>query len=830
MKIENNQQQQSVHHSLLVTVFMSLNTVFKDIRFGFRILLKNPGYASVVILTLAVGIGANTTVFSFVNGVLFKPLPYNDIGRLFHIEQNIPEFGNISVSVPDYMDWVERNRSFEALSAYQFTEMNMSGQELPERINVGQATANFFQILGARTVLGRLFTAEEDQPSALRTAVLSYGFWKKKFGGNQDIIGRTIQLHENEYTVIGVVNPDFSFPPYGINEKDVWIPLGLLYKTNGFTNRGNHGGVFAIGKLKRDVTPQQAQSDLNEISNQLQKEYPDTNTSCSIRFQRLQDRMFQDIKPEVLYALMGAVGFVLLIVCANVMNIVLAKSISRSHEIAVRSALGASRSRIISQMLCESAVMVALGAGLGILFSEWGLDWLVNLFPERAQGVRSAIALDWNVLGYTALVSTLTVVLFGLAPAIQMSGIRIPNTIKEGGRNGNSNAHSNRLRNFLASSEVCMAMALLCGSGLMIHSFINLLTIDRGVDTRNTLAASIALPETRYTGGTQINAYYNDVLREVYALPGVRSAAVTSSYFGGPQITYYIEGGPIPEKGKTPSLELANVSPDYFETLKIRLKAGRLFTGDERSGEKRVAVIDETMAKRHWGEPEAIGKRFMLGDNIEPYYEVIGVVNHVKNHAAENESIPQIYLPMTQDAKNTSVLLVRTENSPMSLANSLREKIKQIDTSIPLYGICTVDDSLANRAGSQKMATTFMSFFAFAALILAAFGIYGVMIYSVSQRTKEIGIRMALGAQMSDVIRMVLGQGIKIVLKGMASGLILSFCIMRLMKSLLFQISTYDLTTLIFVTLILAGSALFAGFIPAWRASKTDPMKALRCE
>ncbi|MBZ0255697.1 ABC transporter permease, partial [bacterium] len=498
------------------------SSLLQDIRYALRILIKNPGYALAVIFTLALGIGANTAVFSFVNGVLFKPLPYKDIDQIVFMSETNSKFDDMAVSGPNYKDWAEMNQSFDSLSAFRFSTMNFSGVEYPERIRALQVTANFFRAMGADSMLGRLFSEDDDKPSAQRTVVLSADFWKKKFNESKDVIGQTVRLHENVYTVIGVLDPGFTFPPYGLDPVDAWVPLELLMDENDSTNRGNHAGIYAVGKLKQGVSKEQAKAEFDAIAKQLESEYPDTNTSNGVRFRSLQERMFEDIHPEMLGVLLAAVGFVLLIACANVSNLMLAKSNARSREIAIRAAMGASRMRIIRQLLSETACLVIVGAGLGIIFSSWGLDWLMSAFPERAQGIRAVFTLDWRVLAYTSLISVFTVIIFGLAPALQTTRKQIQNPLKEGGRAG-SGIQANRIRNILVAGQICVALVLLCGSGLLIRSFVNLLHGDMGTNTQNVLFASLSLPNEKYSDDAHIRAFYQDASQEIQSLPGVQT-------------------------------------------------------------------------------------------------------------------------------------------------------------------------------------------------------------------------------------------------------------------------------------------------------------------
>jgi putative ABC transport system permease protein len=807
-----------------------LGDLWQDLRYGLRMLVKNPGFTTVAVIALALGIGANSAIFSVVNTVLLRPLPYTDPDRLVMVWEDDTKHGypRDTPAAANYIDWRDQNQVFEGMAAIANLSFNLTGDGEPERIDGRRVSANLFSLLGVEPYLGRAFLPEEDQPGGHRVVIMSHGLWQRRFGSDMKIIGKPLTLNGESFTVVGVMPPDFRFPS---REDELWVPIAFSSKEA--ANRGRHY-LEVVARTKPGVTLQQAQAEMNTIAARLQQQYPDRNTDLGAAVVPLHEQVVGDIKPALL-VLLGAVGFVLLVACANVANLLLARAAGRQKEIAVRVALGASRLRLLRQFLTESILLAALGGGVGLLLSLWGVNLLKAFIPESIAQAR-AITIDARVLGFTLLVSLLTGLIFGLAPAMQASKFNLNETLKEGGRDSAAGRRGNRIRGLLVIAEVAVSLILLIGAGLLINSFLRLRNVDPGFRADKLLTMRVVLPELKYPDQTRRSAFYTDLVRRIEALPGVRSAAVTNwipLVRQGDSVGISIEGRPAPAPGKEPIVVTRVISPHYFRTMGIQLLQGRQFDERDRADSAPVVVISETMARRFWPGEDPLGKRLTPGSPESPddWLTVIGVVKDVRQFELGADPKPQMYLTYTQaDFFAPRHLVVSTDVEPLGLAAAVRGTVWEIDKDQPVSNISTMEDVLSESIARQRFSMLLLGIFATVALVLAAVGIYGVMSYSVAQRTREIGIRMALGAQRSDVLKLAVGQGLKLVSIGVLIGLAGAFILTRVMSSLLFGVSATDPPTLITISLVLISVAVLASYIPARRATKVDPLVALRYE
>jgi putative ABC transport system permease protein len=804
--------------------------LWQDLRYGLRTLVKNPGFTMVAVIALAIGIGANSAIFSVVNTVLLRPLPYKEPDRLVMVWEDNTRHGypRDTPAVANYIDWRNQNQVFEGIAAIADLSFNLTGTGEPERLEGKRVSANLFPLLGVEPQLGRAFLPEEDQPGAGRVVILSHGLWQRRFGSDMKIVGKPLTLNGESFTVIGVMPPDFQFPR---REVDLWVPIA--FTSQEAASRGRHY-LQVIGRLKPGITLQQAQAEMNTIAARLQQQYPDQNTDLGAAVTPLHEHVAGDIKPALLI-LLGAVGFVLLVACANVANLLLARAAVRQKEIAIRVALGASRLRLIRQFLTESILLAALGGGVGLLLSLWGVSLLQSFIPENISQVK-AVAIDAKVLGFTLLVSLLTGLIFGLAPATQASNFNLNETLKEGGRDSAAGSRGNRIRSLLVIAEVAVSLILLIGAGLLINSFLRLRNVDPGFRTENLLTMKVVLPKLKYPDHARRTTFYTDLVHRVESLPGVKSAAVTTNlplYRQGNSMGVVIEGHPDPAPGHEPNVVTRVISPHYFSTMGIQLVQGREVSEQDRVDSPAVGVISETMAHRFWPGEDAVGKRISPGKPESPndWITIVGVVKDVRQFELDAEPKPQMYLSYKQaDYFEPNDLVVSTNVEPLSLAAAVRKTVWEVDKDQPVSDIRTMEDILSESIARQRFSMLLLGIFAALALVLAAVGIYGVMSYSVAQRTREIGLRMALGAKASDVLKLVVGQGLKLVLIGVVFGLAAAFILTRVMSSLLFGVTATDPTTFIIISLVLISVAVLASYIPARRATKVDPMIALRYE
>ena len=806
-----------------------MENLFKDIRFAMRGLLKRPGFTAIAVVTLALGIGANTAIFSTINALLLKPLPFPELDRIVALWDTVPSRGveRNEVTVANYLDWRAQNNTFEQLAIYRWWSTNLTGADTPERVQGFQVTANFLDAVGVKPVMGRNFSEEENQPGKDGVAILTYSLWQRRFGADPNIVNKTIATNGVTRTVIGVMPPEFNFP----KGAEIYSPIAITPELS--RSRDNHS-YLGVGRLKPGVSVQAAAADLGRIATQLEKQYPETNTGRGVVvYPILQDtvRMYA----TALWIMMAAVGFVLLIGCANVANLMLARAAGRQREIALRAALGASRFRIIRQLLTESVLLGIAGGALGILIGYWGVDLIRTASPGEA----ARYAPGWNHMGinfpvlvFTTLLSMLSGVLFGLAPALQLSKPDLNNALKEGGRQATSSSH--RLRGLLVVAEVALSLVLLASAGLLIRSFIQLLKTDPGFNPDRLLTMNLVLPTAKYKEEPQRAAFYSDLLQRVNQLPGVTSAAIVNHLpLGGSNssTSFLVEGVPDPPPGQEFDGRYRVCSPGYFQTMGISVLKGRSFTDQDKAGAPHVIIVNETLARKYWPNDDPIGKRMRYTGPLEqnPWMQVVGVVQDVK-HELNLAVTPDFYVPHAQDSWSSMVLVARTKVEPAAMAAPVRQELWSIDKDQPVFDVRTMGEVRAISLALYSFSSVMLGIFAVLALLLAAIGIYGVMAYAVTQRTHEIGIRMALGARASDVLKLVVRNGMGLALIGVVLGLAGSWALTRFISSLLVGTSATDVWTLSIVSLSLLSVALLACYIPARRATRVDPLVALRYE
>jgi predicted permease len=852
MKIEENidggMTQEEAHyaalrqfgnHTLLREVskemwgFRAIETLIQDFRYGARMLLKNPGFTAVAVIALALGIGANSAIFSVVNTVLLRPLPYQDPERLMMVWEDDTKGGypRDTPAAANYIDWRDQNQVFEGMAAMADLSLNLTGTGEPERIVGKRVSASLFPLLGVEPQLGRTFLAEEDQPGGARVVVMSHGLWQRRFGSDVNIIGKSLTLNGESFTVVGVMPSHFQFPS---REEEMWVPIAFTPQEA--SNRGRHY-LEVLARTKPGVTLQQAQTEMNTIAARLQQQYPDQNADLGVTVIPLHEHVVGDIKPA-LFVLFGAVGFVLLIACANVANLLLARAAVRQKEISIRVALGAGRFRLVRQFLTESILLAGLGGAVGLLLAMWGISILTSFIPENISQAK-AITMDFEVLLFTLGVSLLTGLLFGLVPALQASRFNLNETLKEGGRDSAAGSRGNRIRSLLVIAEVAVSLILLIGAGLLINSFLRLRKVDPGFRADNVLTMQMELPQLKYPTHAQRTAFYSELLSRVEALPGVNSASITNwipLVMQGDSIGFSIEGRPDPPReSKRPTVVTRVTSPHYFQTMGIQMLQGRVFNEQDKLDSPAVAVINETMARRFWPGEDPTGKRITPGasDSRDPddWITIVGVAKDVRQMELVTPPKPQMYLSYVQVGFFAPRhLVVSTKVDPLSLAATVRRTVWEVDKDQPVSNIRTMNEVISESVARQRFSMLLLGIFSVVALVLAAVGIYGVMAYSVTQRTREFGIRMALGARTFDVMKLAVGGGLKLILIGVVIGLAAAFVLTRVMSSLLFNVSATDPLTFITISLVLMGVAVLASFIPARRATKVDPMVALRAE
>jgi len=812
--------------------------LWQDLKHATRSLVKKPGFTLIAIVTLALGIGANTAIFSVVNAVLLRPLPYPNPDRLVAVSENSLESPDISVAYPDYLDWRAQQSVFEEMSARMPTGGIFTGANEPERVIGRLVTPSFFRTLGVQPMLGRAFTEAENSPGTPPVMVISHGLWQRQFGGAADAIGKTITYNGSPWTVIGVMPSWFDFYGRTNINNDIFVPLGYLNNLEFMQDRNSHT-VRVTARMKPGVSIEQARSELSALSARMATQYPASNTGIGAATRSFLDDYVGDSR-QSLRVIFAAVAFMLLIACANVANLMLARATTRRREIAVRLALGASRWRIVRQLMTESLLLALVGGAFGVLLATWGVNLLSRLNTGEWSRI-DEVSIDARVLGFTFLITLLVAILSGLFPALQNSRFGLNEALKEGDRISSAGS-GGRLRRTLVAAEVALALMLLVGAGLTVRSFTRLTWVEPGFDPQNVLTFRMRLPDGKYKEASQAFAFCREAMSRVSALPGVERVAVATGFPLGRATDngYLVEGQPEPLPGRGPSSYRQDVSEDYHSVLKIPLLEGRLFNAQDTENSTLVVIVDQDFVARSFpGQParEVLGKRLRFGGDTAGWREIVGVVGHVKQNSLNEEGRAQIYRPWTQitpkwkaDLARVTDMIVKTSVDPLSLVGAIKREIRLIDKDQPIAQVQTLDDKLSESIAPQRFTLLLLGIFAMIALSLASAGIYGVMSYAVTQRTHEIGVRMALGAQRLDVLKLMVRQGMGLVVIGVAFGLAGAFATTRLMTSLLFEVTAKDPVTFAVVTAALMIVAFLACYIPARRATKVDPLVALRYE
>ncbi|HEU0173826.1 MAG TPA: ABC transporter permease [Blastocatellia bacterium] len=813
----------------------SIETLFQDLRYGARMLLKNPGFALIAVLTLALGIGANTAIFSVINGVLLKPLPYREPDRIFQVLRRYPQGMGDASSATKFSFYRQHNQTFEGLAACDIlgAGVNLLTGDEAHFVSSLQVSADLFPVLGINPLLGRTFTAAEDQPGAARVIVISHSLWKRVFNGDRQIVGKTVSLGSEGHTVVGVMPPGFQTRP----SAEIWIPLRAVFDA---TDKGNN--YLMLGRIKPGVTQEQAQADLERVRTLLRKDYPDhvgdDETAAVVRY---QDRLVGDTKRPLLL-LLGAVGFVLLIACANVTNLLLSRAAARSKEMSVRAALGAGRFRVARQLLTESLLLAGAGAALGLLLAQFGLKSLIDLAPDSLPR-ESDIGIDPRVLMFTLGISAAAGILLGLAPALDAGRLNLTNALREGSGRTTGAASRARLRNLLVGAEIALSVVLLIGAALLMRTFANLRNENLGFDPKNVLTLKLSMTDPRYQSTAGSERFFRQVFERLRQIQGVESVAYITTLPTElcPGLPFRIEGRRENALGES---NYKHITPDYFRTMAIPLRQGRLF--EERDGENAagVVIINETFARQFFPNENPIGQHLMIGGNIGLDYsdrprEIVGVAGDLREEGVDVPLAPMMFIPLAQRSDRLTLLtnklapaslVVKTRQDLSSKEPAVRAAVRAADPTQAVSNLRTMEDVLSQSLAQQQFDMLLLAVFAGLALLLSAIGIYGVMSYSVSQRTHEIGIRLALGAQTADVLGMIIRQGMGLVLAGVGIGVAGALALTRLMKTLLFGVSATDPLTFTVIALLLAFVALLACWIPARRATKVDPITALRFE
>jgi putative ABC transport system permease protein len=812
----------------------------QNLRYALRTLRKQPGFALIAIMTIALGIGANTAVFTVVNATLAHGLPYRDSEQLVHLWERTPQkdFPRREASYPDYLDW-KQSQTLAGVAAYAGCRMVLKGNNAAESVPCASVSANFFGLLGVEPVLGRLFQNEEDQPGAAKVMLITYNAWQQRFGADPKLVGQTLRISADEedelWTVIGVLPPSFHFAPRGASE--FWRPL--VPNLNRRQRRGMHW-VKVIGRLNGTgaAAQAQAQAELQTIGQRIAGQFPESHTNSSVYFEPLQQEVIGNVKPLML-ALLAAVILVLLIACANVANLLLVRSAARQKELAIRLALGASRATLVRQLLTESLVLAVLGGALGVVLARWGVDALLSVIPDvqlSAMPYLRGLALDGRVLAFTSGLTLLTGLVFGLAPALQASKPAVQAALKEGGRS--SIGGGKRLQQFLVAGEIALALVLLIGAGLMVKSAVNLLQVNPGFNPEKLLLLSFTVPHAsqgqKYGTAEARVAFHQQLLARVAAVPGVRGVATidTVPLTGGNTSIGYAAGRPIPPPDEQTEFNYREASADYFRVMEIPLLQGRHFTPQDTANSPDVIIVNQTLARRMFPDQSAIGQRIVSPGAVEERYEIVGVVADERINGLAATIRPVVYRPFLQVPDSSAVLLVRTTDDPLKLAETIRRECLAVEPGLVIFFTRSLENLAANLPATfmRRYPALLLGVFAGLALLLAAIGIYGVMSYSVTQRTHEIGIRVALGARTADVLRLVIGQGLRLSLVGVASGLLAAWGVTRLLASLLFGVSATDPLIFGALALLLLTVAALACYFPARRAAGVDPLIALRYE
>ena len=809
-----------------------MTTLFKDVRYALRVLWKQPGFTAVAVLAIALGVGANTTMFSIVDVLLLRPFAFHEPERVFLVWESNPQsgFDRGSVAPANFYDLRAQVKTLEDLSAYNGASVNMREGDAPERVEGSAVTASLFRAVDGRAALGRLFTEEEEQWGRDRVVVISHALWQRRFGGDPEIVNRQITLDGQPHTVVGVMREKFNFPP---NSGDIWRPLS--FDAEGARTRGSRF-LRVLGRLKDGATVEQAQAELQTIGRQLQQQYPDTNAGRDFRPESIIANYTRGPRPFLL-VLLGAVGFVLLLACANVANLLLVRGAARQKEIAIRMAMGASRFRLVRQLLTEAVVLALAGGALGVVFAVWGValsaQGMPQTFTKYIPGWEN-LGVNPRVLLFTLGVSVLTGIVFGLAPALQATRLNFNESLKEGGRTSGALAR-NRLRSLLVVAEVTLSLVLLVGAGLMIRSFVELAGVEPGFDPENVVVIDLSLTGDKYKEPQTRVEFFRQLVGRLESLPGVQRVGATSLLPLGrsnSSSSFTVEGRPPLPKGQETHAQWRSTSPSYLEAMKVPLLRGRyLSERDNRADAPRAVLINEVMARRFFPGEDPIGRRLDFGGGAqEGLWEIVGVVGDVRHEGLEEAPRPEVYVAHAKSPGRTMTVVLRAAGDPAQTVAAAQREVAALDAGQPIFNVRTLDRVVREAIAPQKLATWMMAVFALIALALAAIGLYAVMSYAVTQRTHEIGVRMALGAQRGDILRLVVRQGMILTLAGLAIGLAASLVLTRGMSKVLYGVSATDPVTFVGISLLLAAVAFAANYFPARRATRVDPMDALRYE
>ena len=812
-----------------------MQTLMKDIRYGFRMLRKNPGSTAVAMLALSLGIGANSAIFSVVNAVLVRPLQYKDAEHLVVVWETQLSKGiqRELVSAPDYKDWLEQNRVFDQIAAIQAQPAVLTGGESPERVETAVVSASAFDLLGVKAALGRTFLPEEDRPDRNRVAVISNGLWKRRFGGDSSVLGKHLTLDGNSFTIIGVAPAGFRLLD---TPSELWMPYTPESKDLGLNRRGFRT-LKVIAHLKPGVSLDRASSEMRSVESRLAQMYADIDAGWSVKMVPLREQLVGDIRPT-LWTLLGAVAFVLLIACANVANLLLARSGSREKEVAIRTALGADPFRLVRQLLTESVMLSVTSGMLGLLLAHWSVSILIRMGPADLSRA-GEINLDWRVLAFTLVVAVSTGILFGLAPAIASIKTDLNSVLKTSGRSTTGNRSRAKVRSLLVVCEIASCVVLLIGAGLLVRSFVRLASVNPGFRPDHILTMQIALPKTRYSG-LDVALFYKRLIERLQTLPGVRAAGVARNLplsGSDASLNFVIEHGPVLSSVEQPRAKYRAAGADYFAAMGIPLIRGRYFNRTDGEKTQDVVIINETMARRFWPREDPIGKRIQAGFEESRWCTIVGIVGDVKHRGLDAETNAEMYYHYLQVppslmnfVEGTMTIVLRTDSEPASMTAAVRNEVRNLDPDQPVFNVRTMEDMLHSSVTQPRFRTLLLGIFAAVAMVLAATGLYGVIAYSVNQRINELGVRVALGAQKSDVLKLIVGQGAQLSGLGILIGLSLAFGLMRIIAGMLFGVNATDPLTFIATSVLILVVALAASYIPALKAIKLDPLIALRSE
>jgi predicted permease len=819
-----------------------MSTLLHDLRYGFRMMARNPGFAAVVVLTLALGIGANTAMFSVVDKVLLDPLPFPHPERLVSLHASKPNFERGSISYPNFLDWQRENHSFVAMAVCRATVMTLTGKGEAERLRAEYITSDFFPLLGVRPRLGRTLTEGEDRIGAAPVVLISEGFWQRKLGSSREILGTTLNLDGRGFTIVGVIPASFHVETVaaGLLDRDVYVPIGQ-WNNNALSYRGAGLAIHGVGRLKAGVTLEQARADMGLVTQDLARAYPDVDRGLGATLIPLKEQIVGRVRP-LLLVLLGAVGFVLLISCANVANLLLARSTGRTQEFAIRAALGGGQGRIVRQLLAETSLLALAGGGLGLLFASWSTRAALTLLPDALPRAQE-ISVDWQALVFTLAISLLAGILFGLAPALKLSRADLHAQLKEGGRGASGTRH--RLQRSLVVAEMAMAFVLLIGAGLLIRTLARIWSVDPGFDAHNILTFSYGFPPSMNTASADaVRAACRQLDRELESIPGVQAVSLTWAAFplsGEDDEQFWFEGQPKPQSENEMNWALSYVvEPGYLKAMGIRLKRGRFFSEQDNEHSPPVIVIDDVLAQKFFPGRNPLGKRLHL-NGFDQLAEIVGVVGHVKQWGLDSDEANPLraemyhsFMQLDDKPLKLSVpgigVVVRSRNASAGLADAIRRVTGEMSKDRVLWDFETIEEIISDSLAAKRFAMMLLGAFAAIAVLLASVGIYGVISYFVGQRTHEIGVRIALGAQRSDVLGLVVGQGFALTLVGIGCGLAGAMGVTRFLSTLLYGVRPTDPLTFLAVSVLLAGVALLACYIPALRAARVDPIVALRQE